>query len=366
MSTTSVPLIDISPFLTSTPVNLEARRACAKEIFTACTSTGFFYLTKHGIPTSLMDTILAQGKDFFLNSTTKEKAAIIRKPVGMQDGDGARGWQPVRDNVTGGKRDWQEAVDFYRNGEEILGNGARREPPYDILMGKNYWPLHPVDLKNTYEEYIEKMLKLGEVVVTAMGTALGEGLEEEFVKHTRKSFWSMRLIGYAPIPEPEAVEHGNEEDGISCGEHTDYGCVTLLLTDSTKGALKVRSRAADNAWIDVDPIHGAFVVNIGDMMERWTNGLWRSTAHKVVHRGDGFRVSLPFFYEPDFSARRVELLTHHLSGLTTLQDKTPRDMHCSYWWNCEVWRNNIWRASPSKSHEELLHRHWRYYSICCS
>jgi len=300
---TPVPQIDISPFLSSTPFDVEARKACAKEIFDACTSTGFFYLTRHGIPTSLMDNVLSQGKEFFLNSTSDEKEAIMRKPVGVQDGDGARGWQPVRDNVTGGKRDWQEAVDFYRNGEEIRGKGERSEPPYGILMGKNLWPLRPMELEKTYREYVEKMLKLGEVVMTAMGAALGEGLDEEFVQYTRKSFWSMRLIGYTPIPEPGSVEHENEDDGISCGEHTDYGCVTLLLTDPTKGALKVRSRAADDGWIDVDPIPDSFVVNIGDMMERWTNGLWRSTAHKVVHRGDGFRVSLPFFYEPDFGAR---------------------------------------------------------------
>jgi isopenicillin N synthase-like dioxygenase len=294
-SSSSLPLIDISPFLPSTTLDPAARKACAQEILNACTHTGFFYLTNHGIPASLTDTILSQGRDFFLNSTQEEKAAVIRKGVGVGNGDGARGWQPVRDNMTGGKRDWQEAVDFYREGEEEVG---RSGPPYEILMGQNQWPQRPVDLRETYEDYVKRMLQLGDAVVTAMGAALGEEYEDVFIKHTRKSFWGMRLIGYAPIPDT----YGNDK-GISCGEHTDYGCVTLLLTDSTKGALQVRSRAEKDAWIHADPIPGAFVVNIGDMMERWTNGLWKSTAHKVVHRGDGFRVSLPFFYEPDFRAR---------------------------------------------------------------
>jgi isopenicillin N synthase-like dioxygenase len=108
----------------------------------------------------------------------------------------------------------------------------------------------------------------------------------------------MRLIGYAPIPDADREE--NPDDGISCGAHTDYGCVTLLLADNTKSALQVKSQSG---WIHADPIPGAFIVNIGDMMERWTNGLWKSTTHRVIHRGDGFRVSVPLFYEPDFGAK---------------------------------------------------------------
>jgi len=80
----------------------------------------------------------------------------------------------------------------------------------------------------------------------------------------------------------------------------DYGCVTLLLADSTKGALQVLD--SNGKWINADPIDGAFVVNIGDMMERWTNGLWKSTLHRVIHRGTQYRVSIPFFFEPNFDA----------------------------------------------------------------
>jgi isopenicillin N synthase-like dioxygenase len=80
----------------------------------------------------------------------------------------------------------------------------------------------------------------------------------------------------------------------------DYGCVTLLLADSTRGALQVLSKSGE--WIDADPIEGAFVVNIGDMMERWTNGLWKSTLHRVIHKGSNYRVSVPFFFEPNYDA----------------------------------------------------------------
>jgi isopenicillin N synthase-like dioxygenase len=145
MSASSLPLIDISPFLPSTPFNPQARKACAKKIFDACTSTGFFYLTNHGIPKSTTEAVLSQGRGFFLNLSMEEKNDIVCKKGGVENGDGTCGWQPVRDNVTGGKRDWQKAVDFYSEEDSSRG------PPYEFLQGKNLWPQRPSELKETYE-----------------------------------------------------------------------------------------------------------------------------------------------------------------------------------------------------------------------
>jgi len=341
----SLPLIDISPFLTPSP-DPAALRQCTLALWDACLHHGFFYLTNHGIDAKLTDTVLSLARDFFTKCTDAEKQSIKRQDAGKGFGDGARGYQVIGDNVTQGKRDWHEAVDWYRPifaGEGITGqdlsntpspqsnrtdkqddNGERRRtPPYPLLRGVNRWPDHPPAFRAFYEEYIAKMLHLGTAVVRAMGYALQLEDPETFVKATRESFWVMRAIGYPPIREEEV-------DALSCGPHTDYGCLTLLLADGTKGALQVRPSntsaspqssttiSADDAdhdadaddtdkdderWIDANPIPGALVVNIGDMMERWTNGLWKSTLHRVVHKGEGFRVSVPFFFEPDFKAR---------------------------------------------------------------
>ncbi|KAF8458216.1 hypothetical protein BDZ91DRAFT_743282 [Kalaharituber pfeilii] len=118
--------------------------------------------------------------------------------------------------------------------------------------------------------------------------------EDLFVPYLQAPFWVMRIIGYPPLANSEHV-------GVSCGEHSDYGCTTFLLADDTKGALQVRAK--DGSWLGADPIEGAYVVNIGDMVEAWTNGLWKSTRHRVVHKGNGYRVSVPFFFEPDWNAR---------------------------------------------------------------
>ncbi|KAK3046326.1 hypothetical protein LTS18_013393, partial [Coniosporium uncinatum] len=218
--------------------------------------------------------------------------------LGGEGGDGARGYQRVGENVTEGRRDWHEAVDFYREFDTDAttdGGSKGRKRSYELLRGPNLWPAQPEELRQVFEAYIEDVETVGTAVVRAMGMALGlEGEDAEvFVEATRRSFWVMRMIGYPPLQD------GGEE-GVSCGEHTDYGCVTLLLADETKGALKVQRKSGE--WVDADPVEGAFVVNVGDMMERWTNGLWKSTRHRVVHRGGGYRVSVPFFFEPDFDA----------------------------------------------------------------
>ncbi|PSN73688.1 naringenin,2-oxoglutarate 3-dioxygenase [Corynespora cassiicola Philippines] len=304
----SLPLIDISPFLdpTSTPLS---RQKTATALNAACTSYGFFYLTGHGIPASRLSQIISLARTFF-SLALEQKNKIKRYDAGgPEGGDGARGYQAMGENVTAGKRDFHEAIDLYREWDHgAREEGAGGKGTWGTLQGRNLWPEEPGELRGVYEEYIGQVQEVGRAVVHAMGVALGLGAtgeekdgedEEVFVRATEKSFWVMRLIGYPRLEVP--AEEGADAEAFSCGEHTDYGCVTLLLADPTPGALQVLLKDG-KTWLNADPIPGAFVVNIGDMIERWTNGLWKSTRHRVVHRGDGFRVSVPFFYEPNFEA----------------------------------------------------------------
>ncbi|MCJ1281897.1 hypothetical protein MMC26_001220 [Xylographa opegraphella] len=337
LSSPSLPLIDISSFLS--PSSPSALTACATCLHTACTTHGFFYLTHHGLPPALTTRVLSLARTFFTTATPLEKRLITRQAPGHGYGDGARGYQPPSTNVTGGQRDAHEAIDWYRpvlpaeehglTGKELTfvriygpyglarlrqrggadgplldpegkplvlrEDALGRVPPFQLLRGVNLWPDRPAEFRDVYELYVREVLRLGEGVLRAMGWALGLRDREFFVGKCRDSFWVMRAIGYPPLP-------AGGEGGVSCGEHTDYGCLTLLLADETRGALQVQGKGGEG-WIAADPVEGALVVNIGDMMERWTNGLWRSTRHRVVHRGEGFRVSVPFFVEPDFEAR---------------------------------------------------------------
>ncbi|KAF3915448.1 hypothetical protein ABW21_db0200120 [Orbilia brochopaga] len=137
-----------------------------------------------------------------------------------------------------------------------------------------------------------------------MATAL-DLPEDYFESYISPSFWVCRAIGYPPLT-PEAMERN--PGGVSCGAHADYGCWTFLLADDTKGALKVKSKDGES-WIDADPIEGAYVVNVGDMLMQWTNGLFKSTVHQVVHLSDNYRVSVPVFFEPAWDAEISPLET---------------------------------------------------------
>ncbi len=109
----------------------------------------------------------------------------------------------------------------------------------------------------------------------------------------------LRLIHYPPLPA------GAQQ--ASCGEHTDYGLLTLVLQEPHAAALQVR-HAATGAWRTAAPMPGAFTCNIGDMLTVWTNGRYTSTLHRVMHTGGGrSRVSAPFFYEPSYAARVAPL-----------------------------------------------------------
>ena len=255
----SLPIIDISPFL-DPKSSQESRLATAKSLDNACRTVGFFYLSHHSIPTSELAQILSLAHSFFeLPTSTKEALKLL--PAGVKDGDGARGYQTIGENVTQGKRDWHEGLDLYRPIPD-------REPPFEPIMGQNKWP--PGAFRKVYERYIAKILALGEAVMRAMALGLGED-EEYFQEFVDQSFWVMRAIGYPPL-------ESGEEGGISCGEHTgmirhkkcvneDYGCLTFLIADlHAKGSLQVKLPATGE-WISADPIEGCFVCNIGDMVQ---------------------------------------------------------------------------------------------------
>ncbi|EUC41792.1 hypothetical protein COCMIDRAFT_105249 [Bipolaris oryzae ATCC 44560] len=320
--TSILPKIDISPFLNpSSPAS--SRRQTAQAINAACTTYGFFYLTGHGIPQSQLDSVISLARQFFALPLS-EKLKIERLDAGTrQGGDGARGYQRLcTDDEGGGLQDLQEAVDFYAEWpEERREEGDAGPGSVKSLQGRNLWPSEPRGLRGVYEEYIERVGEVGEAVVRAMGEALElelEGEREVIEKACKGSFWVVRMIGYPPLPSPpsEGFGSGGGEEGegeeeqqqFSCGAHTDYGCVTLLLSDDTPNALQIQLK--DGTWLNADPVPGAFVVNIGDMIERWTNGLWKSTLHRVIHRtGDRYRISVPFFYEPNFYAEVAPLET---------------------------------------------------------
>jgi isopenicillin N synthase-like dioxygenase len=96
---------------------------------------------------------------------------------------------------------------------------------------------------------------------------------------------------------PQPADLGAEQFGVA--PHTDYGCITLLWQDQT-GGLEVQRK--DGQWIDAVPVDGTFVINVGDLLARWSNDRFASTPHRVVNRSGRKRLSIATFYDPTYTA----------------------------------------------------------------
>jgi len=236
------------------------------------------------VPQQLIDNVRSESREFFA-LPIKEKEAIS-----MENSPAFRGYQRHGENITQGQQDLHEAVDWYK----VL---PRDHPEFDgeLNRGENQWP-DPARLpqyRPTFTTYTEELLSLGNAVMR--GIALGLGLPmQHFEPAYRDSYWGMRSIYY---PAQQGRSEG--EGGLGCGEHTDYGCLTMVNQDNVAGSLQVRNRGTAE-WMAADHIEGTFVMNIGEMLKIWTNGMYQSTPHRVVQSPDVDRVSVPFFFEPNF------------------------------------------------------------------
>jgi len=295
----SLPVIHIAPYLTDNDGH--GRLSTSAALHAACREFGFFYLDLTGFATHEETEELGKLAREFFALPDEEKNKIH---LGLQDN--ARGYQRLKENVTNGKADNHEGLDFYRP----VSNPDKTKP----LWGENQWPAVP-EFREKYEKWTGKMKELGLIVMEAMAVGLGVTPEEweELKGNVDDSFWVLRIIGYPPLP--------NDHDGFSCGAHKDYGCLTFLWADDTKGALQVflqqpgllvkspgsyggviDETVEQGTWINADPVKGCVVCNIGEMWEIWSAGLYKSTLHRVIHRGSNYRVSIPFFFEPNFNA----------------------------------------------------------------
>jgi isopenicillin N synthase-like dioxygenase len=194
-----LPIISIAPYWDTQSDNTTEREAVSKALHSACVEYGFFYLDiSQCVDPAETEELTRLAREFFaLPQAEKDKIALRHQ-------DFARGYQRLKENVTNGKADNHEGIDFYKPVE----NPDKSRP----LWGENQWPTVP-DFQTKYEKWIEKMKKLGLILMEAMAYGLGMGAEEwhELRAQVDDSFWIMRIIGYPPLPD--------DHDGFSCGAH---------------------------------------------------------------------------------------------------------------------------------------------------
>ncbi len=282
--TAALPIIDVAPLARS---DRAARAHTAAEIDAACCEFGFFAITGHGVDTALRHRLDALAREFF------ERPDADKAEIAMAHGGAAwRGWFPLGGELTSGRADQKEGLYF---GSELPSTDPRVRARLP-LHGPNLFPNTPAQLRSTVLEWIDTMAALAAQVLS--GIALGLGLGDDWFTTNLTSDPTLlfRIFRYPPTSPGDAASNP-----WGVGEHTDYGLLTLLVHDGTPG-LEVRTPDAQE-WIEVPSDPELIVCNLGDMLDRMTEGRYRSTAHRVRNLADHDRLSFPFFYDPSWDAQ---------------------------------------------------------------
>ena len=280
----ALPIVDVEPLVEDGSAS--ARTRAGAEIVRHCREVGFFCAVGHRVDPALLARLEAEARRFFARPET-EKARIAMQ----RGGRGWRGWFPVGGELTSGVPDRKEGVYF----------GAELGPDHPLVRAGT--PLHgpnlfPADMPAFREAVLAAMAALEGVGQALMrGVALGLGLPGDTFRrqYTAEPLVLFRIFHYPPADAGDDAQRA----AWGVGEHTDYGFLTLLAQDDT-GGLEVRT---PDGWIATEPVAGALVCNVGDMLERLTMGRLRSTPHRVCNRSNTGRLSFPFFFDPGWNAR---------------------------------------------------------------
>lgn len=263
----NLPIIDLSS---------PDRFSAAASIRQACIEFGFFYVVNHGLDKEFLLEMFDESKKFF-SVPLEEKMKLSKKEH--------RGYTALYaeklDPTSGAQGDLKES--FY------IG------PLDDEACNLNQWPSKELlpNWRPTMEAYYRKVMSAGKVLVSLIALALN--LDDKFFENMGvlgKPLGFLRLLHY-----PGDITRYNEEI-LGASAHSDYGMMTLLSTDGVPGLQVCRDKDRQpRVWEDVPHIEGALIVNVGDMTERWTNCLFRSTLHRVIPPGQE-RYSAAFFFDP--------------------------------------------------------------------
>ena len=279
----------------------------AREFRSAAMASGFFYVRHHGVDPAMVDRQFDIARRLMALPTERREAMSIRHSPIMRGFEGL-GAQTLDAAM---KPDLKES--FY------CGMDWPADHPYVKAgyqtYGPSQWPAELPDVRAHCEAYIDAMNALSLRLMQLMALSLGLS-EDYFDAACRDPMVTLRMVRYPAHPE------GADERTFGAGAHTDWGAVTVLAQDA-HGGLEVQM--PNGSWVPATPMEGSFVVNLGDMIPRWTNGLYHSNPHRVrnLYSGGAARYSIPFFYEPEYLARIVPVPGTVPAG------EAPRYMPCT-------------------------------------
>lgn len=267
-----IPVIDITPLRDGTdPMGV------ARALHAASQGLGFIYITGHGIPDAMIDAARNAAYAFFRSDPAKKEAVRVS---GAHRGWIGQGGAKMQDDA---KSDLKESL--------VWGWQADADTPGDnhALRGDNQWPDFVPDIQAHSMAYFESVHAVAYHLMR--GFALGLGLPEDFFLRTTDRPLSRASYVYYPA-QPKDL--GADQFGV--GPHTDFGVLTVLCQDDV-GGLQVQK--VDGDWVHAPPIPGSLIVNVADLLERWTGGAYKSTPHRVVNSSGRERMSLVLAYDPN-------------------------------------------------------------------
>lgn len=273
-SVTALPVVDLNA--DSEELRSGLRRA-AHEV-------GFFYLVGHGVPAVLAARVLDAARRLFaLPQEDKDAIAMVRSPH-------FRGYTRLGGELTRGEVDWREQLDI---GPERPSIGGPGRPDYLWLQGPNQWPAAMPDLPGIVAEWDAALSRVSRTLLRHWAAALGSAPDVFDAPFADRPATLIKIIRY---PARAASAQG-------VGAHKDSGALTLLLAEPKSRGLQVRRSPGWDRWVDVPPVDGAFVVNIGELLEIVTGGYLRATEHRVdLTGGSAERISVPYFFNPALDA----------------------------------------------------------------
>ena len=281
----TIPVIDITPLRSER--GLSGSRRTVESIGAACRDWGFFQVVSHGVPPALIGRVWDDTRGFFALPRAV-KLAISRTK------DNPRGYYDRE--LTKNRRDLKEVFDFGGAPHPDLSDEHPKNRA--AVDGSSQWPETLPTFRQSMLEYLAACEQVGLKLLEAL--CLGLGVPGDTLSpHFTRGHTSFGRLNYYPLDdplEPAAASTAAELGDMALHHHSDAGALTILLQDDV-GGLQVFAR---DRWIDIEPTEGALVINVGDMMQIWSNDQFRAALHRVRPIRERPRYSIPFFFNPSY------------------------------------------------------------------
>ena len=277
IETASIPVIDVAPLATDDAAGIGR---VADALLAAAESIGFFYVKNHGLPQALIEEVDQTARKFFaLPEDAKQALKPADRHRGFLSVGQAQMYQSTRVDL---KESFIWGIDIDADDPDYVAGNR--------MLGPNHWPPQLPAMRPLFNRYFEATNACGRMLLRGFAVSLGVAADT-FSQSFSKPVTRCAAVYYPP-QSPDAAE-----DQFGVAPHTDYGVITVLHQDPI-GGLEVRTRAGD--WVIAAPIAGTLVINVGDLLARWTNDRFQSTPHRVVNRSGRERLSIAAFVDPDY------------------------------------------------------------------